>query len=142
FYGRARALSCCLRSERRRWTGAAGYRRIAPQRCPGVQASGRAVGTAACQLAGQDTLLALARRRLARRGATACRAVGPRLRRACTTPTARALHGIIGRDDHGQSLTPLAAHAGARALCPTRPGAAPGSAARARRAQGEFPRRA
>ena len=28
--------------------------------------------------------------------------VGYRLRRTCTTPTARALHGLIGGDDHGQ----------------------------------------
>ncbi len=136
-YRRARHRPIRVRRRARRWTCAAGCRRVAPQRCPGVQASGRAVGTAHCQRAERDTTLALARLRLARRGATACLAAG-RLRIACTNPAARAVNLIIWGDDHGQSLAHLADHACDRALRPARPGAAQGGATRAGRAPGEF----
>ena len=52
----------------------------------------------------------------ARRGTTAYLAAGRRLRIACTTLAARALHIIISGDDHGQALAYIATHIVDRAL--------------------------
>src|SRR5262249_48869886 len=100
------------------------------------------LGKADCRLAWLDTTLALARLRLARRGATAFLAAGCHLRVACTKPAARVLHVITSGDYHGQLLTHIAAHAFDRALCPARTGTAQCGATHTGRAQGEFHRRA